>query len=114
MKTRTFIQDFRNDRSRVNYYSHLKIIPIYIDDGTVTKDVEKQKYRFSLRAGNAGANTQAPKLEIFTELEPINIVYRKAEMTVYDLCVDILAIVGGSVATIGVFNSIGHFLFGIK
>ena len=47
-------------------------------------------------------------------MEPINIVYTKSEMTVYDLCVDILAIVGGSVATIGVFNSLSHFIFGIK
>ena len=35
-------------------------------------------------------------------------------MTVYELSVDILAIVGGSVATIGVFNLISHFFFGIK
>jgi hypothetical protein len=35
-------------------------------------------------------------------------------MTVYELAVDILAIVGGSVATIGVINSISHFLIGIK
>ena len=35
-------------------------------------------------------------------------------MSFYELCVDILAIVGGSVATIGVVNSISHFLFGIK
>lgn len=32
-------------------------------------------------------------------------------MTLYDLCVDILAIAGGSVATIGVVNSVYHFLF---
>ena len=35
-------------------------------------------------------------------------------MSFYDLCIDILAIVGGSVATIGVLNAISHFIFGIK
>jgi hypothetical protein len=32
-------------------------------------------------------------------------------MTFYDLMVDILAIAGGSVATIGVINAIYHYLF---
>lgn len=32
-------------------------------------------------------------------------------MTFYDLCVDILAIAGGSVATIGVINTLYHYLF---
>lgn len=41
-------------------------------------------------------------------------MYTRSKMTWYDLSVDILAIVGGSVATIGVINSISHFLFGIK
>jgi hypothetical protein len=49
--------------------------------------------------------------EIYTELEPINIVYTKNNMTFYELCVDILAIAGGSVATIGVINSLYHYLF---
>ena len=35
-------------------------------------------------------------------------------MTFYELCVDILAIAGGSVATIGVINSVYHFLFAGK
>ena len=77
LKTRTFIQDFKGNQGRVNFYNHLKIIPIFIDDGTYVNEGDKQKYRFSLRAGNAPANTQAPKLQINTELEPINIVYKK-------------------------------------
>lgn len=32
-------------------------------------------------------------------------------MTLYDLSVDILAIAGGSVATIGVINALYHYLF---
>jgi hypothetical protein len=49
-----------------------------------------------------------------TEIEPINIVYRRHDAAVYDLVRQLLAIVGGTVATIGIFNSISHFLFGIK
>lgn len=56
----------------------------------------------------------SPVLEIYTDIEPINIVYTKNNMTFYDLCVDILAIAGGSVATIGVLNAFYHYLFGIK
>ena len=56
------MQDFRNDKKKTNYYNHLKIIPIYIDDGTYVNEGEKQKYRYSLRAGSAATNTQAPKL----------------------------------------------------
>jgi hypothetical protein len=32
----------------------------------------------------------------------------------YDLVVHLLAIVGGTVATIGIVNAISHFIFGIK
>lgn len=85
-----------------------------MDDGTYKNEGDKQKYRFSLRAGSATPNEIVPKLQFSTELEPINIVYKKDEMTLYELSVDILAIVGGSVATIGVFNLISHYFFGIK
>lgn len=53
-------------------------------------------------------------LEILTEIEPITIMYTRNDMTWYDLSVNILAIVGGSVATIGVVNMLSHFLIGIK
>lgn len=49
-----------------------------------------------------------------TEIEPINITYRKHDPAIYELVRQILAIVGGTVATIGIFNSISHFFFGIK
>lgn len=49
-----------------------------------------------------------------TEIEPINIVYKKHEPALYDLARQILAIVGGTVATIGIFNSVSHFFFNIK
>jgi hypothetical protein len=49
---RTFVQDFRNVEKRLNFYNHLKIIPIYVDDGTYSSEKDKQKYRYSLRAGN--------------------------------------------------------------
>lgn len=49
-----------------------------------------------------------------TEIEPINIVYRKHEPILYDLIRQILAIVGGAVATIGIFNSLSHFFMSIK
>lgn len=111
--TRTFVQDFRGKVDKINYYNHLKIIPIFIEDGSVSEEKDKQKYRYSLRSGSAGTFS-SPLLEIFTELEPINIVYTKNDMTFYDLCVDILAIAGGSVATIGVFNAVYHFLFKVQ
>jgi hypothetical protein len=50
----------------------------------------------------------------FTEIEPINIVYKKHEPQLYELIRQLLAIVGGTVATIGIFNSFSHFLFNIK
>ena len=53
--TRTFVQDFRNNKNRINYYNHLKIIPIYVDDGNVIEEKERQKYRYSLRAGSVGS-----------------------------------------------------------
>jgi hypothetical protein len=49
-----------------------------------------------------------------TEIEPINIIYKKHDPQVYELVRQLLAIVGGTVATIGIFNSLGHFLFNIK
>ena len=114
----TYIQEFNTEEytdKKYNFYNHLKIIPIYVDDGTYTNAVEKQKYRYSLRAGKA-VNKQElfPYMQILTELEPINIQYTRSVMTWYDLSVDILAIVGGSVATIGVINALSHFIFGIR
>lgn len=32
--SRTVVQDFSKKMERVNFYNHLKIIPIYVDDGT--------------------------------------------------------------------------------
>lgn len=49
-----------------------------------------------------------------TEIEPINIIYRKHQAHFYSLVINILAIVGGTVATLGLVNSFSHFLFGIK
>lgn len=49
-----------------------------------------------------------------TEIEPINIIYRKHQTHFYSLVINILAIVGGTVATLGLVNSFSHFLFGIK
>lgn len=49
-----------------------------------------------------------------TEIEPINIVYRKHEPAIYELIRQLLAIVGGTVATLGIFNSISHYFFKIK
>ena len=112
--TRKIVQDFTAVKEKKNFYNHIKIIPIFVDDGTYVNEGDKQKYRFSLRAGSAFPNEIVPKLQFSTELEPINIVYQKKQMSVYELSINILAIVGGSVATIGVLNSISHFIFGIK
>ena len=60
----------------------------------------------------SGEPTQ--RVMFMTEIEPINIVYRRHDAAAYDLVRQLLAIVGGTVATIGIFNSISHFLFGIK
>jgi hypothetical protein len=109
--SRASIQDFRSIDKRLNFYNHLKIIPIYVDDGTYSSEKDRQKYRYSLRSGNAAARTESPALEIYTEIEPINIVYTKNNMTFYDLMVNILVIVGGSIATIGVINTFYHYLF---
>jgi hypothetical protein len=49
-----------------------------------------------------------------TEIEPINIVYKKHLPRFYDLLLEILAIVGGTVATIGIFNSLSHYFLNIK
>jgi hypothetical protein len=49
-----------------------------------------------------------------TEIEPINIIHRKHYPRLYDLVIEILAIVGGTVATLGIVNSFSHFLLGIK
>ena len=52
--SRETVQDFSSEQNRINFYNHLKIIPIYVDDGTYEDSTEKQKYRYSLRAGQAG------------------------------------------------------------
>lgn len=49
-----------------------------------------------------------------SEIEPINIIHRRHYPKLYTLVIEILAIVGGTVATIGIANSLSHFLFGIK
>ncbi len=60
--SRTVIQDFQSKTERLNFYNHLKIIPIYVDDGTYTSEKDKQKYRYSLRAGNTFTRGMAPTL----------------------------------------------------
>ena len=77
MFTRTVVQDFSSEEGKKNFYNHIKIIPIFVDDGTYANEGDKQKYRFSLRAGSAPPQEIAPKLQFNTELEPINIVYEK-------------------------------------
>jgi hypothetical protein len=49
-----------------------------------------------------------------TEIEPINIVYKQHNPSLYELIRQMLAIVGGTVASIGIVNSLSHFLLGIK
>lgn len=78
------------------------------------KHASSENYRYSLRAGSSWTNEPFPKLMFMTEIEPINIVYRKHEPELYELVRQLLAIVGGTVATIGIFNSFSHFLFNIQ
>lgn len=33
------VQDFSTELNRINYYNHLKIIPIYVDDGTYEDNI---------------------------------------------------------------------------
>ncbi len=107
------MQDFTNEDSIVDYYNHVKIIPVVIDEGN--KDLEiNEKYRYSLRSGSASAQEIITKVMFFTEIEPINIIYKKSNPNTYDLIVHLLAIVGGTVATIGIVNSLSHFFFKIK
>jgi hypothetical protein len=49
-----------------------------------------------------------------TEIEPINIIHKRHYPRLYTLVIEILAIVGGTVATIGIANSLSHFIFAIK
>ncbi len=67
-----------------------------------------------MRAGQAECYEPFQEIHFYTEIEPINIVYKKEDPSLYNLAVNILAIVGGTVATIGIVNSISHFLFNIK
>ena len=109
---RTVIQDFTGEDGRVDFMNHIKIIPVVIEgDG---KTSSSENYRYSLRAGSSGTNEPFPKLMMMTEIEPINIVYRKHEPQLYEFVRQLLAIVGGTVATIGLFNSLSHFMFSIK
>jgi hypothetical protein len=109
---RSYVQDVTNEDGRTLYMNHIKIIPVVIEgDGKTSKS---ENYRYSLRAGSTWSNEPFPKLMFMTEIEPINIVYRKHEPQLYELVRQLLAIVGGTVATIGLFNSFSHFLFNIK
>jgi hypothetical protein len=49
-----------------------------------------------------------------TEIEPIHIVYRKRNPKFIDLIIELLAIVGGTMATLGLINLASHHLFSIK
>ena len=112
MNNRTVVQDFMHEDGRLLYLNHIKIIPVVIE-GDETKS-SSENYRYSLRAGTTWSTEPFPKLMFMTEIEPINIVYKKHEPQIYELVRQLLAIVGGTVATIGLFNSFSHFLFGIK
>ena len=51
-KRKEFIQDYSNNTSKINFFNHLKIIPVVIHSATnQTKDIEG--YRYSLRSGSA-------------------------------------------------------------
>lgn len=67
-----------------------------------------------MRAGSAESEDSNQRLLFFTEIEPINIIYKRHSASFYDLVIEILAIVGGTVATLGIVNSFSHFLFGVK
>jgi hypothetical protein len=73
-----------------------------------------ENYRYSIRSGSSFNHEPTQKAMFMTEIEPINITYRKHDPSIYELIRQILAIVGGTVATIGIFNSISHFFFNIK
>ena len=49
-----------------------------------------------------------------TEIEPISIVYKKRPRNGYHLIISMFAIVGGTVATLGIVNSVSHFLLKIR
>jgi hypothetical protein len=98
----------------MDYFNHLKIIPVVIEAQGKGK-VNSEKYRYSLRSGVVQLEDDPFEGVMFmTEIEPINIIYRKHEPKLYDLVIEILAIVGGTVATLGIFNSLSHFLLNIK
>ena len=64
--TRTVVQDFTAEKPKKNFFNHIKIIPLFVDDGTYNNEGDKQKYRFSLRAGSATPNEIVPKLQFST------------------------------------------------
>lgn len=110
--TRQVVQDFGEKEEKVNYFNHLKIIPVIIEESNSTANSEN--YRYSIRSGWTFSHDATQKAMFMTEIEPINIVYKQHSPSLYDLIRQMLAIVGGTVATIGIVNSLSHFLFGIK
>jgi hypothetical protein len=113
INSREFVVDYLNQTERQSFYNHVKIIPITIEHSK--ENVETgDKYRYSLRSAMGPNENALPEIKFLTEIEPIHIVYRKEDASFYDLVVSILAVVGGSVATIGIFNSVSHALLGIR
>ena len=76
LATRRFVQDFTTNDEKVNFYNHLKIIPVVFDENSTLVETG-EKYRYSLRAGVAQCYEPFQEIHFFTEIEPINIVYKK-------------------------------------
>ena len=112
-KLREFVQDNSNNTGKVNFFNHLKIIPVVIHSLTnQTKDIDG--YRYSLRSGNTPDHEITQSVKFLTEIEPINIVYSEEKSSAYDFFRQLLAIVGGTVASIGLINSVSHYFFRIQ
>lgn len=50
--SREVVQDLSNNKDKVNFYNHLKIIPVVFDEKSSLVETG-EKYRYSLRAGQA-------------------------------------------------------------
>lgn len=50
--SREVVQDFSNNKEKTNFYNHLKIIPVVFDEKSSLVETG-EKYRYSLRAGQA-------------------------------------------------------------
>jgi hypothetical protein len=112
LSSRKYVQDFLDERRKLDYFNHLKIIPVVVES---EQNKTTQGYRYSLRSSVAEIPEDPFEgVMLMTEIEPITIIHRRHYPRFYTLVIDILAIVGGTVATIGIANSLSHFLLGIK